>query len=125
MVEPAPPRKPRRAGRASVKRWVVYDEPDMIDPDGPLFGLLRHYAELGLADRESWRDRVMELDGAGAKELSRLHGELIALGWVEQNTGATPVLKPGVAAACYRVTTHGLRAYRQTTGGTASARGRE
>jgi hypothetical protein len=39
---------------------------------------------------------------------------LIAQGWVEQNTGATPVLKPGVISACYRVTSAGQRALKRT-----------
>ena len=34
-----------------------------------------------------------------------LHGELIAFGWVEQNTGQVP--------SCYRITLAGLRAIRQ------------
>jgi hypothetical protein len=79
--------------------------------------LLTHYAELGGADREAWQDRRMGLDGVEPRDLVRLHGLLIACGWVEQNTGATPVLKPGVVAACYRVTAAGLRALRQARDG--------
>jgi hypothetical protein len=45
--------------------------------------------------------------------MTRLHGELIAHGWVEQNTGLTPLLRKGEAPACYRVTTAGLRALKQ------------
>jgi len=91
----------------------MFDETEELDESTPLFHLLRHYAELGVANREAWQDRVMTLDELGPRELSRLHGELIARGWVEQNTGATPVVKPGIAASCYRITTHGLRAYRK------------
>jgi hypothetical protein len=79
--------------------------------------LLTHYAELGAADREAWRDRQMGLKGVEPRELVRLHGALIACGWLEQNTGATPVLRPGVVAACYRVTAAGLRALRQARNG--------
>ena len=79
--------------------------------------LLTHYADLGAADREAWQDRRMDLEGAEPRELVRLHGQLIACGWVEQNTGATAVLKPGVVAACYRVTAAGLRALRQARNG--------
>jgi hypothetical protein len=42
---------------------------------------------------------------------------LIACGWLEQNAGATPVLRSGVVAACYRVTAAGLRALRQARDG--------
>jgi hypothetical protein len=79
--------------------------------------LLAHYADLGAADREAWQDRRMGLEGVEPRELVRLHGQLIACGWVEQNTGATPVLKPVVVAACYRVTAAGLRALRQARDG--------
>jgi len=79
--------------------------------------LLTHYADLGAADREAWQDRRMALEGVESRELVRLHGQLIACGWLEQNTGATPVSMPGVVAACYRVTAAGLRALRQARDG--------
>jgi hypothetical protein len=79
--------------------------------------LLTHYADLGAADREAWQDRLMDLEGAEPRDLVRLHGQLIASGWIEQNTGVTSVLKPGVVAACYRVTAAGLRALRQARDG--------
>ena len=79
--------------------------------------LLTHYADLGAADREAWQDRRMNLEGIEPRDLVRLHGHLPARGWLEQNTGATSVLKPGVVAACYRVTAAGLRALRQARDG--------
>ena len=79
--------------------------------------LLTHYADLGTADREAWQDRQMGLEGAEPRELVRLHGQLLARGWLEQNTGATPVLRPGTVTACYRVTAAGLRALRQARDG--------
>ena len=79
--------------------------------------LLTHYADLGAADREAWQDRRMDLEGVEPRELVRLHGQLIACGWLEQNTGATRVLRPGAVAACYRVTAAGLRALRQARDG--------
>jgi hypothetical protein len=79
--------------------------------------LLSHSADLGAADREAWQDRRMDLEGVEPRELVRLHGQLIGCGWLEQNTGATPVLKAGVVAACYRVTAAGLRALRQARDG--------
>jgi hypothetical protein len=91
----------------------MFDELERLCGDGHLLTLLAHYAEAGSADRAAWQDRVMALEGVAAKELVRLHGELIAYGWVEQNTGLTPVLKLGIAAACYRITSSGLRALKQ------------
>jgi len=51
------------------------------------------------------------------REMTQMHGELIAYGWVEQNTGLTPVLRADEAPACYRVTTAGLRALKQVRAG--------
>ncbi len=90
----------------------MFDEFERLCQGPSLFRLLGHYAEPGAKDRESWQDRLMNLEGVSPKELSRLHGELIAYGWVEQNTGTTPVLKPGVAACCYRVTSSGLKTFK-------------
>jgi len=82
-----------------------------------LFELLSHYAGLAAADRQAWQDRRMQQDGCDVREMTRLHGELIAHGWVEQNTGLTPVLRKGEVPACYRVTTTGLRALKQVKAG--------
>ncbi|MBI1913689.1 MAG: hypothetical protein HYS12_02875 [Planctomycetes bacterium] len=90
----------------------MFDEFERLCETKSLFCLLGHYADRGAKDRETWQDRVMSLDGIAPKELSRLHGELIAYGWVEQNTGTTPVLKPGVAACCYRITSAGLKTFK-------------
>ena len=90
----------------------MFDEFQRLRETQSLLQLLNHYAEPGARDRETWQDRLMELEGVGARELSRLHGELIAYGWLEQNTGTTPVLKPGVAACCYRITSAGLKTFK-------------
>jgi hypothetical protein len=82
----------------------MFDELERLGKDEWLFALLAHYAKAGAADREAWRARLGQLDGVRAEELVKLHGELIAYDWVEQNTGEVP--------ACYRVTPAGLRAFR-------------
>ena len=46
-------------------------------------------------------------------DLTRLYGELLAHGWIEQNTGDTPVLEPGRFACCYRITSAGQKAFRE------------
>ena len=85
--------------------------------DNPhLLSLLTHYARLGSEDRTAWRDRVMRMDGVGPEQLTALHGELIAFDGVEQNTGHAVVLPDGTLSACYRVTPHGLRAFRRLHG---------
>ena len=78
-----------------------------------LAALLAHYADAGAADRQAWQDRPAEFAGLGGREVVRLHGELLAYGWLEQNTGATPVLQAGPARQCYRATPAGLRALKQ------------
>jgi hypothetical protein len=90
----------------------MFDELERLRDAEELFQLLRHYGRDGSGEREAWQDRLMQLDGVPTGELAKLHGELIAYGWVEQNTGVTAVLKPGVAACSYRVTTAGRRALR-------------
>ena len=91
----------------------MFDEMERLREGKDLVALLCHYAALGAADRQAWQDRLAEMDGVEARQLIRLHGELLAYGWLEQNTGLTPVLRRGVAPACYRITTAGLRALKQ------------
>ncbi len=88
----------------------MFDELERLCDAPVLLQLLAHYAEAGAADREAWQDRLMALDGVMPADLVKLHGELIAYGCLEQNTGSTPVLKPGGVACSYRITTAGQRA---------------
>ncbi len=88
----------------------MFDEMERLRTAEELCGLLRHYADLGASDRQAWQDRLGEWPGMTNREMARLHGELLAYGWIEQNTGQTPVLLAGKAPACYRITTTGMRA---------------
>jgi hypothetical protein len=86
----------------------------MLDPDARLRGdthllfLLEHYT--APEDRETWQDRVMQIEGAEPASIVRLHGELLAYGWLEQNTGVLPRVQPGACLGSYRATTAGRRA---------------
>ena len=91
----------------------MFNELERLRDVPELCELLTHYAEVASADRLAWQDRRAELGELGPRELVRLHGELLAYGWLEQNTGATPVLRGGPARQCYRVTPAGLRALKQ------------
>ena len=91
----------------------MLDEMERLKQSDRHLDLLGHYVALGKEDRESWQDRLTDFDGSEGRELARLYGELIAHGWLEQNTGLTPVLEKNRFAACYRVTSLGLRAYKQ------------
>jgi len=93
---------------------MLFDELERLRASEGLFHLLDHYAEQSTANPEGWLDRLMHTDGAEVHELVRWHGELIAFGWTEQNTGhAPPGCQRGVVAACYRVTPAGRRALRE------------
>jgi hypothetical protein len=94
----------------------MFDELESLRDTPELQRLLGHYAEAGAADPEAWQDRLAHLEGIEPQELVRLHGLLIAFGWLAQNTGNTPAGKPGVLAACYRVTADGVRALRRAAG---------
>src|SRR5256885_373989 len=91
----------------------MFDELERLCAVKGLLELLVYYAERGAADRQAWQDRLAQVGGATGRDLVRLHGELLAYGWLEQNTGMTPVLQKGAAPQCYRVTPGGLRALRQ------------
>jgi len=78
-----------------------------------LLQLLTHYVQLAEPDRTVWQDRLMAMDGLEPSELSKLHGDLIAFGWIEQNTGNIPVLRGGAVPGCYTVTLAGFRAVKQ------------
>ncbi|HWG47617.1 MAG TPA: hypothetical protein VN688_32940 [Gemmataceae bacterium] len=91
----------------------MFDELERLREEKGLFDLLMYYHERGAVDRQVWQDRLAEMEGVSPRELVKLHGELLAYGWLEQNTGLTPVLRPGAAASCYRITTAGIRALKQ------------
>jgi hypothetical protein len=89
------------------------DELQLLRDNESLHQLLRHYGEAAGEDREVWQDRVMDLEGTRPDELARLHGLLLASDWLEQNTGATTVLRRGAVPRCYRITSAGLRALKR------------
>ena len=87
----------------------MFDDLDRLRGNSKLLRLLEHYARPALVDREAWQDRLMSLDDADAGPMVKWHGELLAFGWIEQNSGYA-ANQPGEVAACYRVTNAGLKA---------------
>jgi hypothetical protein len=87
------------------EKLAMFDELDRLLTSPHLVQLLAHYAQRGEADREAWQPRLNTMEGVAAPELTKLHGELLAFGWAEQNTGQVPVGN--------RVTPQGQRALRQ------------
>jgi hypothetical protein len=95
----------------------MFDDSLRLRENPILLALLSHYAQQSTEDRAAWRDRLMQMEGVEPKQLSALHGELIAFGWIEQNTGQAILRQDGTLSACYRITLHGLREFRRSQGG--------
>jgi hypothetical protein len=93
------------------------EDVDRLRDEEPLRLLLAHYVDLGADDREAWQDRLMELEGLQPPALVRLHGQLIAYGWLEMNVGAPPAWRSGVVPQCYRATAAGRRAHKTMNAG--------
>jgi hypothetical protein len=91
----------------------MLDELNRLRADEYLLELLKHYASLGEVDREAWQDRVMNHQAVDCTALVRLHGDLLAFEWIEQNTGILVNAREGHMPSCYRVTTAGLRALKR------------
>ena len=91
----------------------MFDEMERLCNEKHLYALLSHYAAPGVEDRQVWQDRLCEMDSVEGQQLGRLHGELLAYNWLEQNTGLTPVLRRGEAPACYRITPAGFGVVKQ------------
>lgn len=91
----------------------MFDELERLRDSKELSALLHHYRQVGEADRQAWQDRLARLEGVEPRQLVKLHGELLAYGWLEQNTGVTLELRTGAAASCYRITAAGIRALKQ------------
>ena len=91
----------------------MFDELARLRTDEALRQLLCHYTATANGDRETWQDRLMSLDGVSREELVRLHGELLAFAWIEQNTGVLTEVRAGAVPQCYRVTAAGVRALKR------------
>lgn len=85
-----------------------------------LHELLLSYRQQRKQRRDAeWDDRIMRFDDLSDKELSKLHGTLLALGWLETRVCREAFDVPGQLTACYRVTHEGIRAlnyYERTLG---------
>ncbi|MCE9567145.1 MAG: hypothetical protein K8U57_34515, partial [Planctomycetes bacterium] len=95
---------------------AMLDFPKRLRENAQLLTLLSHYAQLVAEDRTVWQDRLMEMEGVDSKQLTALHGELIAFDWIEQNTGHALGKADGTISSCYRVTQNGLWEFRRIHG---------
>lgn len=71
--------------------------------------LLMKYHRPTAEERAGWQARVMDLEGVNSQELTRLHGELLAQGWIEQNTEVALVPRGTFLESSYRITSSGVR----------------
>jgi hypothetical protein len=55
----------------------------------------------------------MELTGGEPPRLVKLHGELLAFGWIDLNVGMAGICGQGRVAQCYRATSDGVRALKR------------
>lgn len=92
----------------------MFDEMKRLREDQRLLQLLENYVQAAANNLEIWLDRQMQLPNASTVELTLLHGELLAYGWIEQNTGNVPVLRMGDCPGCYRITAAGRRAVKRS-----------
>ncbi len=88
-------------------------EMQMLRDDAELLQLLQHYVGNTTEDREAWLDRCMAINGVEAKQLTQMHGLLIAFGWIEQNSDQAASVQPETCSQCYRTTAAGRRALKQ------------
>ncbi|MBA4192034.1 MAG: hypothetical protein C0467_28990 [Planctomycetaceae bacterium] len=95
---------------------AMLDFPKRLRENAHLLSLLSHYAQLGTEDRTIWQDRRMQMEGIDSKQMTVLHGELIAFDWIEQNTGHALGRPDGTISGCYRITQNGLREFRRIAG---------
>ena len=91
----------------------MLDDLERLRTSEPLLQLLTHYCRLADPNRESWQDRLMSLEAVDARELTKLHGLLLAMEWIELKVGHFSPGSNHPVPACYRVTNAGLRAVRQ------------
>lgn len=95
----------------------MFDDLSILREWPALNDLLEHYARQSAPDRQVWQDRKGPADGEAPRQVARLHGELIANGWIEQNTGVLSASRLNEAPGCYRITRAGLRALERMEAG--------
>ena len=83
----------------------MLDDCERLISHPELVRLLAYYVQAGAANPKTWQNRLEQLENTEPKELSKLHGRLLAYGWLEPNIGAVP--------CCYRATPADRRTLRQ------------
>jgi hypothetical protein len=100
---------------------VMINELERLSQSVPLQLLLSHYAEAGVTTPGEWQERARQLERVEVRLLAKLHGELLAYEWIEQNTHQTIHGRASATRCCYRVTEAGMLALKQVLTGLAEA----
>ncbi|QDU62757.1 hypothetical protein Pan216_36270 [Planctomycetes bacterium Pan216] len=83
----------------------------LLRDDLDLRQLLAEYKARKDRDKNAeWFDRVMALGDLDQRALSKLHGLLLAQGWIDTRIASDVFDEPGRLANCYRITSDGNRA---------------
>ena len=81
--------------------------------DPRLHALLAAYATLKKQKPDAeWHDRIMELTGCSIEQINKLHGLLLAGGWIETRVHGDSFKTAGRLESCYRITPDGNAALR-------------
>lgn len=84
---------------------------DLHAADTELRSLLLEYQRRKDADPQAdWHDRVMEAAGVEPARLIKLHGVLLANGWIETRVHREGFDTAGLVRRAYRLTAEGKRA---------------
>lgn len=74
--------------------------------------LMQYRQQREQTPEREWQDRVMELGEVSANDLSKLHGLLLAQGWLDIQVSREAFQVPGQLTQCYKITREGLQALR-------------
>lgn len=84
---------------------------DALRESTPLRELLYHYLTCKQqSPGQEWHDRVMSVGTLEPADVSKLHGHLLANGWVDTRVANDVFNTPGRLTGCYKITPDGARA---------------
>jgi len=86
---------------------------DALRNDPKLHALLAAYSALKKQKPDAeWHDRIMELPSCTTEQINKLHGLLLAGGWIETRVHGDSFKTAGRLESCYRITPDGNAALR-------------
>lgn len=96
--------------RTKVRRTML-GPLELLRESLPLRELLAQYKSYReVHPGQEWHDRVMQLGTLEPPEISKMHGVLLANGWVDTRVAIETFNTPGRLQSCYKITPDGVRA---------------